>query len=239
MWKRTLDLVVAVLGLLLLCPVLVIIAVAVWWSSRGPVLFRQIRVGQDGRDFILLKFRTMRVRRGSEAGSFDVGDASRVTPVGTFLRATKLDELPQFWNVVRGDMSLVGPRPEVRRWVEVFPDRWATVHSVRPGITDPASILYRHEERLLAACSDPEQLYRTEILPRKLDLYESYVRNRSFTSDLGILWRTGVVLVGGLLPEVWRRPTRSGFTTAGHGLVSGLPSACGMAAPPHGGRQDL
>jgi lipopolysaccharide/colanic/teichoic acid biosynthesis glycosyltransferase len=205
MLKLTFDLVLAILGLLLLLPVLVIIAVVVRLSSPGPVLFRQVRVGRDGRDFVLLKFRTMRVRTGSEAGSFDAGDTSRVTTVGAFLRATKLDELPQFWNVVRGDMSLVGPRPEVRKWVQVDPGRWSTVHSVKPGITDPASLVYRHEERILASCPDPETTYKEQILPRKLDLYENYVRDRSFAGDLWILWRTGAAVVGGLLPEVVSR----------------------------------
>jgi lipopolysaccharide/colanic/teichoic acid biosynthesis glycosyltransferase len=207
MLKRTFDLVLAILSLLLLLPLLVLIAAVVRLSSPGPVLFRQVRVGRDGRDFVLLKFRTMTVRAGSEAGSFDAGDTSRVTAVGAFLRATKLDELPQFWNVVRGEMSLVGPRPEVRTWVQVDPGRWSTVHSVKPGITDPASLVYRHEERILASDPDPETTYKEQILPRKLDLYEDYVRTRTFAGDLGILWRTGVAVVGGLLREAVCRPS--------------------------------
>ncbi|WP_406700196.1 sugar transferase [Singulisphaera sp. Ch08] len=207
MVKRTFDLVVAILALVLLMPVLFLIAVAVRLSSHGPVLFKQIRVGRGGRDFILLKFRTMSVRAGSEAGAFDAGDTSRVTRVGAFLRATKLDELPQLWNVVRGDMSLVGPRPEVRMWVFVDKNRWSMVHSVRPGITDPASLVYRHEERYLASCPDPETTYREQILPRKLDMYEAYVRTRTFAGDVSILWRTGLAVVGGLLREVVGRPS--------------------------------
>lgn len=201
MLKRTLDLLLAILSLLLLLPAFMIIAVAVLLSSPGPVLFRQIRVGRDGKDFVLLKFRTMRVQAGSEAGSFDAGDTSRVTTVGAFLRATKLDELPQFWNVVRGDMSLVGPRPEVRKWVQIEPIRWATVLAVRPGITDPASLVYRHEERILASCSDPETTYKEQVLPRKLALYQEYVRTRTLAGDVVILWRTVVTVVGGLLHE--------------------------------------
>jgi lipopolysaccharide/colanic/teichoic acid biosynthesis glycosyltransferase len=162
MIKRTFDLVLAILSLLLLLPALVI---------------------------------------------FDAGDTSRVTTVGAFLRATKLDELPQFWNVVRGDMSLVGPRPEVRKWVEVDPGRWSTVLAVKPGITDPASLVYRHEERILASCSDPETTYKMQILPRKLALYQEYVRTRTFAGDVGILWRTGVAVVGGLLHEAACRPS--------------------------------
>ena len=195
--KRLLDLASALLGLLILSPVIAAIAVAVRLSSPGPVLFRQVRVGLGGKDFTMLKFRTMSVQAGSEAGNFDAGDTSRITRVGRYLRAMKLDELPQLWNVVRGDMSLVGPRPEVRKWVEAAPECWAIVHSVKPGITDPAAILYRDEETILAGAPDPEELYREQVLPRKLDLYAEYVRTRTFWGDLKILGRTAVALVAG------------------------------------------
>ncbi len=145
---------------------------------------------------MLFKFRTMTVRKGTEQGSFDAGSAARVTRVGAFLRKTKLDELPQLWNVLKGDMSLVGPRPEVRKWVEAYPERWARVLTVRPGITDPASIEFRNEEDILAASPDPERTYREVILPRKLDLYEEYVRTRSFWGDVGILLKTVWAVVG-------------------------------------------
>jgi len=196
MLKRLFDLIAALLGLLILLPVLAVVAVAVRLSSRGPVLFRQTRVGLCGRNFVLLKFRTMTVRAGSEAGTFDAGDTSRVTRIGRYLRVTKLDELPQLWNVVVSDMSLVGPRPEVRKWVEAYPERWAVVHVVRPGITDPAAIVFRHEEKLLAATADPERMYGERILPRKLELYEAYVRTRSFWGDFVILWRTFAAVIG-------------------------------------------
>lgn len=197
MSKRAFDLTVTLLGSLVLLPVLTIVAVFVRLSSPGPVLFRQLRVGRGGKDFVLLKFRTMTVRSGSENGAFDAGDGSRVTKVGRFLRAAKLDELPQLWNVVRGDMSLVGPRPEVRKWVDVNPERWAIVHSVRPGITDLAAILYRNEEKVLANVPDPGRLYREQILPRKLDLYEKYVRTRTFWGDLKILGQTAIAIIAG------------------------------------------
>ncbi len=132
----------------------------------------------------------MRVQKGAEKGSFDAGNASRVTHLGKLLRKNKIDELPQLWNVVKGDMSLVGPRPEVRKWVDAYPVRWAHVLTVRPGITDPASIVYRNEEEILARSSDPEKTYCEEILPHKLDLYEEYVRSRSFLGDIGILLKT-------------------------------------------------
>lgn len=197
MLKRLFDVSVALVGLLMILPVLAVVAVAVRLSSPGPILFRQVRVGRYGKDFVLNKFRTMTERAGSERGTFDAGDATRVTRIGRLLRATKLDELPQLWNVVRGDMSLVGPRPEIRKWVRTNPERWAVVHEVRPGITDPASIVYRDEEKILASDPDPEGCYRGVILPHKLDLYEEYVRRRTFVGDLGILLKTVLVLVKG------------------------------------------
>jgi len=118
-----------------------------------------------------------------------------VTGVGKFLRATKLDELPQLINVLMGQMSLVGPRPEVRQWVDAYPERWALVHQAKPGITDPASIQYRNEEEILIASADPQQTYRDEILPAKLDLYEQYVQNRTFFGDLKILFQTFLAVV--------------------------------------------
>lgn len=199
--KRILDLVGAGAGLVLLAPLFGFLSLAIWAASGHPIYFRQMRAGVGGRPFVLYKFRTMRPLKDAEKGAFDAGSSSRVTPVGRFLRKTKLDELPQLWNVVKGDMSLVGPRPEVQRWVTAYPERWAVVHQVRPGITDPASIEFRDEEELLAAAEDPEKLYRETILPRKLDLYEEYVRTRTFWGDVKILWRTVVAVL---------RPGRAG-----------------------------
>jgi len=195
--KHCFDLLAAMVGIVVLLPVWIAVSVAVRLSSPGPTLFRQIRVGRGGQDFVLLKFRTMTIRSGSETGTFDAGDGSRVTKIGRFLRATKLDELPQLLNVIRGDMAIVGPRPEVRKWVEMNPERWAIVHAVRPGITDPAAILYLDEEKILANVPDPERLYREEILPRKLDLYVEYVRTRTFWADLKILGQTAIAIIAG------------------------------------------
>jgi lipopolysaccharide/colanic/teichoic acid biosynthesis glycosyltransferase len=195
--KRGMDLALSAVGLFFLLPSLGAISVAVWLSSGAPIFFRQRRVGRGGQAFALLKFRTMSVKAGAETGSFDAGNAQRVTSLGRVLRKSKLDELPQLWNVLKGDMSLVGPRPEVAKWVSVYPERWARVLSVRPGITDPASIRYRNEEQLLAASPDPERTYREEILPRKLDLYEEYVRTQSFWADIAIILKTLHVVVRG------------------------------------------
>ncbi|MEI8122201.1 MAG: sugar transferase [bacterium] len=189
--KRVLDIAGALVGEVLLSPLLAVVWIAVVLESGLPGLFRQRRMGRGGSEFALYKFRTMTVlQRGTERGSFDVGSSARVTRVGKLLRKTKLDELPQLWNVLVGDMSLVGPRPEVRKWVEVYPERWAKVLSVRPGITDPASIEFRNEEELLAAAPDPETHYRNVILPQKLDLYERYVASQSLGGDISILFRT-------------------------------------------------
>jgi lipopolysaccharide/colanic/teichoic acid biosynthesis glycosyltransferase len=192
--KRALDIALSAIGLVLLAPLLAVLAALVRLTSRGPAIFRHTRVGRGGSEFDVLKLRTMTAAPGHAPGSFDAGDRSRLTRLGRFLRATKLDEFPQLWNVLRGDMSLVGPRPEVRRWVDAYPERWAVVHMVRPGITDPAAIVYRHEEEVLAAAADPEALYRDVVLPHKLTLYEEYVRTRTLAGDLRLLTRTLVAL---------------------------------------------
>jgi lipopolysaccharide/colanic/teichoic acid biosynthesis glycosyltransferase len=194
--KRILDIAGALVGVVLISPLLAVVWLAVVLESGLPGLFRQRRMARGGSEFTLYKFRTMTVQRGTERGSFDAGSSARVTRVGKLLRKTKLDELPQLWNVLVGDMSLVGPRPEVRKWVEAYPDRWAKVLAFRPGITDPASIEFRNEEELLAAAPDPETYYREVILPRKLDLYEEYVETRSFWGDVGILLKTVWAVAG-------------------------------------------
>ena len=198
MLKRLTDLVISFVLLVVFSPLMIGLAILVAITSPGGALFRQQRVGRDGRPFQLLKFRSMRVRDGTEAGSFDAGDARRVTGVGRFLRKTKLDELPQLINVLRGDMSLVGPRPEVEKWTRVYPERWQTVLRVRPGITDEASIRYRNEEEILAASDDPEEMYRNRILPRKLDLAEQYATAHSLPGDLRIMLATMAAV---LLPQ--------------------------------------
>ena len=184
------DIIFSGIGLLLLSPLLIVVSGMILIFDGRPIFFRQTRVGINGADFILYKFRTMRVIRGAASGAFDAGDSSRITKIGAFLRKTKLDELPQLWNVFIGDMSFVGPRPEVRKWVDAYPERWAKVLTVKPGITDPASIYYRNEEELLAQADDPVACYRDQILPHKLDLYEEYVRTRTFWGDIALIFKT-------------------------------------------------
>jgi lipopolysaccharide/colanic/teichoic acid biosynthesis glycosyltransferase len=189
-FKRLFDIGFAFVGLTSLMPVLLVIGAIIFVTSGVPVLFRQRRVGRWGEDFVLFKFRTMRVLPQAENGIFEPGSNRRITSVGRWLRRTKLDELPQLWNVLRGEMSVVGPRPEVREWVEPYAERWAFIHRVPPGITDPASIRFRNEEAILAGTDDPKRVYREEILPQKLSLYEEYVRNWSFWGDIKIIVTT-------------------------------------------------
>lgn len=189
--KRAFDVLVAGVGLVLSAPAQVGIAAAVRLDSAGPVIFAQTRVGRFGRPFTILKFRTMTVSDAGRAGAVTGGADPRITRVGAVLRATKLDELPQLVNVLRGDMSLVGPRPEVPRYVRAWDPRLRPlILAVRPGITDPASIAFRHEGRELAAVPDPQAYYVRHLLPRKTALYADYVRGLSWRADLLVLART-------------------------------------------------
>lgn len=188
--KCIFEIIISLFALVLFSPLLILVMLSIIMFDNGPIFFRQIRVGLFGQDFLLNKFRTMSVAHKYSNSTFDAGDKSRITKIGSFLRKTKLDELPQLWNVLIGDMSIVGPRPEVRKWVDVYPDRWAKVLTVKPGITDPASIYYRNEEELLAQADDPMACYRDQVLPHKLDLYEEYVRTRTFWGDILLIFKT-------------------------------------------------
>jgi len=189
-FKRAFDLLAAGTGLLLISPLLLVAAIAVRLDSKGPIFFLQKRIGRDFRPFWIYKFRTMVVDADKRGGQITAGADPRITRSGRLLRKTKLDELPQLINVVLGDMSLVGPRPEVPRYVEMFHDDYAYVLSVRPGLTDPASVKYRDEASLLANCSDPEQEYVTHILPDKIALARQYIDQASFWGDLAIIFGT-------------------------------------------------
>jgi lipopolysaccharide/colanic/teichoic acid biosynthesis glycosyltransferase len=188
--KRLFDVLAAGAGVLVLAPLLLAVALWIKLDSPGPVLFRQVRVGRHGVPFEIYKFRTMRHRPDSGA-QLTVGQDPRVTRAGRFLRHYKLDELPQLFNVLEGTMSLVGPRPEVPRYVECYPPAVRnTVLSVAPGITDLAAILYKDESAILGQARDPERTYVDTILPVKLEYYQRYVRERSFWLDLRIIFRT-------------------------------------------------
>jgi len=191
--KRIFDLVFATLGLVLLSPLFLVIAICIRLDSPGPVFFRQERVGRFGIIFRIHKFRTMRGRHERERlGPLltSSGD-SRITKVGSILRRYKLDELVQLIDVVKGDMSLVGARPEVPKFVEFYPEQVkARILSLPPGMTDLASIAYRNENDILAACEDPEREYIEKILPDKLRYYEEYVNHRSLWLDFTVILRT-------------------------------------------------
>jgi lipopolysaccharide/colanic/teichoic acid biosynthesis glycosyltransferase len=191
MSKRVFDVLMSSLGLLVLGPVLILIALAVKLDSRGPVFFRQERVGRFGRPFHIHKFRTMRHEPAGQGLQITVGADARITRTGHFLRASKLDELAQLIDVWRGSMSLVGPRPEVPRYVVHYPEALREkVLSVRPGITDIASIEYRDESAVLARATDPEHAYIHEVLPHKLALAASYVDQASVWLDVKLILRT-------------------------------------------------
>lgn len=188
--KRALDILSATAGLILLSPVFGLVACCIKLTSRGPVFYRQVRLGKDGRQFQILKFRSMAEDGSMTGSSITVAGDARVTAVGRFLRRHKVDEIPQLWNVVRGDMSLVGPRPELPAYVAEYTPEQRVVLSLQPGITDPASLAYRHEEEILADHEDPEQFYRTHILPDKLARNIAYLQKITFRSDLRIISNT-------------------------------------------------
>jgi lipopolysaccharide/colanic/teichoic acid biosynthesis glycosyltransferase len=189
---RAVEATLACLGLAVASPVLLIAAGLVAATSPGPILFRQQRAGLNGRPFTLLKLRTMRV--APEGSLLTTAGDARITPVGRWLRRFKLDEIPQLWNVVRGDMSLVGPRPEVPRYVDDSP-LWRQVLSARPGLTDPVTLRLRDEEKLLASVDDAESFYRERLLPWKLRGYRDYLERRSWATDLGVLGATALAVL--------------------------------------------
>lgn len=193
--KRFFDIVASLLGLIVLSPLLLVVAIWVKLDSEGPVFFRQVRVGRYNKDFRIFKFRSMRV--GSDKGSQVTigGRDPRVTRSGYFIRKFKIDELPQLINVLVGDMSLVGPRPEVRHYVDYWTPEQMRVLDVRPGITDPASIRFRNENELLAKAKNPEKYYVEVIMPQKIKLYLEYVNQASFWYDLKLILQTFKVII--------------------------------------------
>ena len=189
MAKRIFDVLAAGSALIVFSPLFLLLALSVGLSSKGGVFYRQTRIGRHGKPFQLLKFRSM-YARSDRKGLLTVGADKRITPVGRFLRRYKLDELPQLWNILRGDMSIVGPRPEVPRYVQHYSPEQRKVLSVRPGLTDYASLYYIDEAAVLAQSDDPEKTYREEILPHKLELGLQYVEQQNFLEDLKIIFQT-------------------------------------------------
>ena len=188
--KRLFDIVCSFFGLLVLSPLFVFLSLWVGLGSKGGVFYKQKRVGRFNKDFTLYKFRSMRVGADKKGLLTIGGKDSRVTKAGFFIRKYKLDELPQLLNVLKGDMSFVGPRPEVRKYVDMYTERQLKVLDVRPGITDLASIKYRNENDLLAAADNPEQYYIDFVMQDKLALNLQYIETRSFFGDIKLIFRT-------------------------------------------------
>ena len=193
--KRLFDIVASGLGLIVLSPLFLVLAIWIKLDSKGPVFYRQVRVGYKNKDFRIFKFRSMRV--GADKGSLVTigGHDPRVTRSGYFIRKFKFDELPQLINVFLGDMSLVGPRPEVRHYVDYWTPKQMHVLDVRPGITDPASIKFRNENELMEKAEDPEKYYIEVIMQEKIKLYLEYVEKHNFFYDLGLIFKTFWVIV--------------------------------------------
>ena len=188
--KRLFDIVVALAGLVLLFPLLLLVAVLVKADSPGPIFFRQERMGRGLRPFFIYKFRTMVWDTSWKGRTLTVGDDPRITRAGRLLRATKIDELPQLINVFKGDMSFVGPRPEIPVYVELFRKDYAEILKIRPGITDLASVKYRDEAAILGRSENPEEDYVRRVLPEKIELAKEYLRRTSLFFDLALIFKT-------------------------------------------------
>jgi lipopolysaccharide/colanic/teichoic acid biosynthesis glycosyltransferase len=194
--KRTFDIIASLIGLIILSPLFIIIAVLIKMDSKGGVFFRQLRVGKNEQPFKIFKFRTMSVNQNKDSLQVTVGGDARITKIGKFIRKYKIDELPQLINVLKGEMSLVGPRPEVPKYVEHYSkENREIVFKVRPGITDLASIEYKDENDILANEQDPEQAYIEKILPAKLKYCSEYVEKQSFMYDIRIILKTVKAIV--------------------------------------------
>lgn len=188
--KRCFDIFFSLLGILFLLLLFLFVAIAIKCSSKGPVLFKQERVGKNGKTFKIWKFRSMVVDAEAKGRQITTDGDSRITKVGKFIRKTKIDELPQLFNVLSGKMSFVGPRPEVPRYVELYTEEQRKVLTVKPGITDLASIEYRNENDLLKEAEDPDKKYIEEIMPAKLELNLKYIEKAGFFYDIGLIFKT-------------------------------------------------
>ena len=192
--KRVFDIVVSLAGIILVLPLLILASILIKLDSPGPVFFRQERMGRGFRLFVIYKFRTMVQNLSAEGPSITVGHDPRITRVGWFLRKSKIDELPQLFNVLQGDMTFVGPRPEIPRYVELFRDDYAEILKIRPGITDLASLKYRDEAALLGHFQNAEDEYISRILPDKIRLGKDYLQHSSFLFDVSLILKTLVKL---------------------------------------------
>ena len=188
--KRLFDFIVSLGGVIVLSPILLILSLLVFFNMGRPVFYLQKRIGLNGKPFKIIKFRSMVKDAETKGPSFTAGGDPRITPIGRFLRKYKLDELPQLLNVIKGDMSFVGPRPEVAEYVEMYTEEQKKVLTVRPGLTDTASIVYRDEETVLARYEDSSKAYIEKIMPAKLRLNLAYLEKAGFAADLGLIFKT-------------------------------------------------
>lgn len=188
--KRLIDFILSLVGLIILLPVFIVIAILIKKEDGGSIFFRQTRVGQNGKIFKIYKFRTMVENAEKLGAQITKGDDPRITKIGKILRKYKLDELLQLINVLKGEMSLVGPRPEVPKYVNAYKEKYKEILKVKPGITDFAALEYIDEERLLKGAKDPEKIYIEKILPEKIKYYEKYIKQMSFLTDLKIILKT-------------------------------------------------
>ena len=194
--KRLFDIVASVIGLVVFSPVMLIVAIIVKMTSPGPILFSQKRLTKGMREFNIYKFRSMVSNELREKNTVQIkGSSSEITPIGKFMRKTKLDELPQFWNILKGDMSFIGPRPELPRRLKYYNDRQKQIFSVRSGISSPASIVFSDEEYLMNQVKDPEKFYIQEIMPYKIELNLYYIEHQSFFYDIWLIVATLLKIV--------------------------------------------
>lgn len=194
--KRLFDIVVSLVGLIIFAPVMLIVAIIVKVTSSGPVLFSQKRLTKGMREFNIYKFRSMVSNELREKNTVQIkGSSSEITPIGKFMRKTKIDELPQFWNILKGDMSFIGPRPELPRRLKYYSDRQKQIFSVRSGISSPASIVFSDEEYLMNQVQDPEKFYIEEIMPYKIELNLYYIEHQSFFYDIWLIIATLLKIV--------------------------------------------
>ena len=187
--KRAFDIIFSLIGLLFLSPLFLILFLIIPLDSKGGVFFRQYRVGKNGKEFKLIKFRSMK-KIAEDKLELTVGEDQRITRIGKYIRSYKIDEFPQLWNILKGEMSFVGPRPEVPRYVQLYSDEQRIVLSVRPGLTDPASLAFMNEAQILAETDNPTEKYIREIMPEKLRMNIDYLEKRSFLTDLRIILKT-------------------------------------------------
>ncbi|MDY5795761.1 MAG: sugar transferase [Fusobacterium gastrosuis] len=200
MLKRTFDLFFSLFGIIFFFPIFLLISILIKLDSKGEIIFKQTRVTKDGKEFKIYKFRTM-MKETEGNKQITVGKDNRITKVGSFLRKTKLDELPQLFNIIKGEMSFVGPRPEVPKYVAYYTDEQKEILKVRAGITDYASIYFSNESEILGQQNDPEKYYIEEIMPHKIKLNKKYINNMGIITDIKIIILTILKIVGVELKE--------------------------------------